>query len=156
MKWIVIMAALAASLSAQTLKPVNEQNYPQVVSSYRGKVVLVDFWATWCKPCRVELPQLVKLQAKLQAKGLQVVTISADEPDAEPSALKFLKDTGATGLPAYVKRPQNDDRFINAIDKTWGGELPMIVIYDKAGKPAKIFKGETPLAQIEAAVAKLL
>ena len=52
------------------LLPVDESGFQQLVAAHRGKVVVYDFWATWCDSCRAELPQLVKLQAKLRARGL--------------------------------------------------------------------------------------
>jgi thiol-disulfide isomerase/thioredoxin len=137
-------------------KPVDETTYPRLVSGFKGKVLLVDFWATWCVPCRVELPQLVRLQGKLKAKGLEVVTVSADEPETVTAAAKFLKDTGAAGLPAYIKRPKDDDKFISQVDPKWQGALPALFLYDKTGKKVQAFFGETPIATIEAAINKLL
>jgi thiol-disulfide isomerase/thioredoxin len=54
---------------------------PRSLSDWHGKVMLVNFWATWCPPCREEIPLLVKLQAKYAAQGLQVVGIATDETD---------------------------------------------------------------------------
>lgn len=53
------------------------------LSDYRGKVVLLDFWATWCEPCREEVPHFVELQSKYRGRGLQIVGISMDD-DAGP------------------------------------------------------------------------
>ena len=76
----------AAELSAKTLdgKTVS-------LADYKGKVVLVDFWATWCGPCRAEIPELVKLQARLGPKGFVVLGVSMDEEIAEvgPFAAKM-------------------------------------------------------------------
>lgn len=52
---------------------------PLQLSSYRGKVVLLDFWATWCDPCRDEIPQFVELQQKYEKQGLQIVGVSMDD-----------------------------------------------------------------------------
>jgi thiol-disulfide isomerase/thioredoxin len=152
------LTAATAILPAQQLllKPVDESSYPRLISGFKGKVLLVDFWATWCVPCRAELPQLVKLQAKLKARGLEVITISADEPETVAAAPKFLKSTGADALPAYVKRAKDDDKFIGMLDPKWQGALPALFLYDKTGKKIQAFFGETPIAQIEAAITKLL
>ena len=56
---------------------------PLRLSDYRGKVVLVDFWATWCDPCRDEIPRFVDLQGKYGARGLQIIAVSMDD-EAEP------------------------------------------------------------------------
>ena len=62
------------------------------LSDYKGKVVLVDFWATWCDPCKYEIPELVKLQAKLGPKGFAILSVSMDEDVAEvPPFVKSMK-----------------------------------------------------------------
>ena len=153
MKLFLFLAAL--SLTAEPLAKINEVSYPKMLAAQKGKVVIVDFWATWCVPCRKEMPKLAKLEAKLKSKGLVLIPISADEPENEASAREFLANAGVRN-PGYLKAPKDDDTFIRAIDPTWGGELPALVLYDKAGRKAKIWKGETAIAEIEAAVAKLL
>lgn len=52
---------------------------PLTLSAYRGKVVLLDFWATWCDPCRDEIPRFINLQAKYGAQGLQIIGVSMDD-----------------------------------------------------------------------------
>jgi thiol-disulfide isomerase/thioredoxin len=154
-----IFAAIALSalaLMAQPkLAPMDEAAFTKVVAGHKGKVVLVDFWATWCVPCRAEMPQLVKLSERLRAKGLDFVTISADEPGKEAAALKVLMEDSVSG-PFFIKRVKDDDKFYNVVDSKWSGEMPAIFIYDRTGKRVKSFLGETPVKDIEAAIQKLL
>lgn len=66
------------------------------LDEYRGKVVLLNIWATWCEPCRVEMPSIEALHKSLGAKGLQVVAISVDEPGFEKQIRDFVKQYALT------------------------------------------------------------
>ena len=89
------LIASALSAAAPGLQPLDETRFTRIVEEHKGKVVLFDFWATWCDPCRAELPELIKLERKLGSRGLVLVTVSADEPEQESAALKFLEDNSA-------------------------------------------------------------
>lgn len=146
---------LLATSPVVPLIPINEAGFQKLVDSHKGKVVLYDFWATWCAPCRAELPQLVALEDRLRARGLQVVTISADDREHKAAAEKFIQMFRVEG-PAYLKQADDDDHFINTIDPKWSGALPALFVYDKAGHKVRSFIGETDMAALEAAVRKLL
>jgi thiol-disulfide isomerase/thioredoxin len=138
-----------------TLVTVDEAGFQKLVNSHKGKVTVYDFWATWCAPCRAELPQLVKLEARLRSQGVELITISADEPEQKAAAEKFIQKFGVPG-PAYLKQAVDDDHFINAIDAKWSGALPALFLYDKSGHKVRSFIGETDMAALEAAIHKLL
>jgi cytochrome c biogenesis protein CcmG/thiol:disulfide interchange protein DsbE len=69
---------------------------PKKLADYSGKVVLLNVWATWCEPCRVEMPSIEKLHNEFGSQGLAVVAISVDDPGAEPRILDFVKEYGLT------------------------------------------------------------
>jgi thiol-disulfide isomerase/thioredoxin len=154
-KYALIVFCCFPLLAASELIPLNEAGFQKLVGSHQGKVVLYDFWATWCAPCRAELPQLVKLEAKLRSQGVQLVTISADEPEQKAAAEKLIQQFGVQG-PLYLKQAGNDERFINAIDPKWSGALPALFLYDKSGRRVRSFIGATDIAAFEAAIRKLL
>jgi thiol-disulfide isomerase/thioredoxin len=155
MKYLILIASLLSAAPPTKLTPIDELAYTKTVAAKKGKVLLVNFWATWCEPCRKEMPELARMATALKAKGLEFVTISADEPDDEKAALAFLAKAGIPD-PAYLKRAKNDDKFINAIDPKWSGALPALILYDKTGKKVKSWIGETDLKALEAEVKKLL
>lgn len=156
LRFLLAAAILALPLCAeQALLPMDEAGYRKMLAANQGKVLLVDFWASWCQPCRAEMPRLVKLEASLRARGFQLVTISADEPEQEATARKFLGETGVPG-PWYLKKPKNDSAFIDAVDQRWSGALPAMYLYDRTGRKRQIFIGETATPMIEAAIRKLL
>ena len=155
---IVLLACVLfpAALSAQKLTPVNETSYAPLIAAHKGKVVLTSFWATWCVPCRKEMPELVQLSQKLAARGFELLTVSNDEPDREAAALKLLQEQKVPGA-FYWVRPTDREKFYHVVDANWeDGSLPALFLYDRTGKKSRVFIGETPLADIEKAIAKLL
>jgi thiol-disulfide isomerase/thioredoxin len=155
MRWLPV-AALVVSCAAQSkFTPLDEAAYAKLVAAHKGRVLLVDFWATWCKPCRAETPAIVKMANQLTARGLEVVAISADEPEQQAAALKFLRDNQVPGTP-YLKKAADDDKFAAAVDPKWNGALPALMLYDRSGKKVRAFVGETPTKDVETAILKLL
>lgn len=117
------------------------------LKKYRGKVVLLNFWATWCAPCRVELPKFETWQRKYGADGLQVVAISMDDGDAAVRrTVRRLHLTFPVGM--------GDAK----IGEAYGGVLglPITFLIDRRGVVAAKIKGETDLAQLENRVKALL
>ena len=137
------------------LPTLDEAAFQKLVEAHKGKVILYDFWATYCEPCRAELPKLLRLEAKLRSQGFELITISADEPEQAAAAEKVLKQFAVRG-PVYRKQAKDDDRFINSIDAKWSGALPALFLYDKAGRKVRSFIGETDMGTVEAAIRKLL
>lgn len=112
-----------------------------------GKVVVVDFWATWCVPCRKEIPEFNKMNERLASKGVHIVGVSLDETGAAAVA-PFLKDYPIRYAVALGSEKINDLMKIS--------QLPTTVIFDRAGKAVQRFEGFTEPQVIEAAILKAL
>ena len=117
------------------------------LSSYRGKVVLLDFWATWCYPCREEIPHFVEFQQKYGDRGLQVIGVSMDD-SPEP-------------VPAFYRQYQMNYPVVmgNAkIGESYGGllGLPITFLLDREGRITAKHIGATQAAVFEKEIQRLL
>lgn len=155
MKTAIALLLSLPMFAAGPLVPINEAGFEALVQAHKGKVVLYDFWATWCAPCRAEMPQLLDLEQKLRSRGVTLVTISADDREHKAAADKFIQMFRVEG-PAYIRQANDDDRFTNAIDPKWTGALPALFLYDRSGHKVRSFIGATDMADIQKAVRKLL
>ncbi len=138
-----------------SLAPLDEAVYRSVVARHRGKVLLVDFWATWCTPCRARMPVLVELEEKYRRRGLRLATISADEPEKAADAARFLGQYNVRG-PRYLMRTTDGTRFINSVDPGWSGAMPALFLYDRRGNKVAGLVGDTDMAAVEALLRKTL
>ncbi len=153
----LLLAGCSGSSSPQ-LDVTDETALAKVLQRHRGKVVLVDFWATWCLPCLELFPHTVQLHERFADRGLTVISVSLDDPDDDrAAALEFLTSQGATFenfISTYGVGPQAFEAF--EIDN---GALPHFKLYDRDGKLHKVFaSGEEPIdpQQIDRAVEELL
>jgi len=103
---------------------------PKKLSDWRGKTVLVNLWATWCVPCRKEMPALDGLQAKLSGPDFEVVAINIDTRDPEKPK-NFLKDAKLTRLGAFNDKSAKVFQDLKAIGRALG--MPTSVLVDGHG-----------------------
>ncbi|MEZ5347434.1 MAG: TlpA family protein disulfide reductase [Pyrinomonadaceae bacterium] len=119
----------------------------------KGKPLLVNFWATWCIPCREEFPDLVEIDAEYKDK-IDFITITLDDPaEINRDVAKFLASMKAT-MPTYLLYTPNESEVISSISKDWQGGLPFTVLYNEGGdlihfKQGKI-KPEVVRAELDA------
>ncbi len=118
------------------------------LSDFRGKAVLLNFWATWCGPCKIEMPWFVELQQKYGSQGLQVVGVAMDDASKEDIA-KFAKEMGVN-YPVLIGK--------EAVGDSYGGipALPETFFIGRDGKVVDKILGLRGKAEIEDAIKKAL
>lgn len=141
---------IALNISAQEIKSVSKIEELDVIKqSTKGNVVLYNFWATWCKPCVTEFPELMKLYSNYKDKGFEIVFISLDVPeDVETKVKPFLNKNGV-GFTTYYSKFSKEEELINYYDKEWVGAIPSTYIYDKEGVLQKKILGSRSYEQFE-------
>lgn len=144
-----------------TVTPVDRAGFDAAIAKHRGKVVLVDFWATWCGPCVEQLPHTLELGHELADRGLAVVTVSCDEPSDAENVAAFLRSNDAGGATNLISQFGGSSQTMEAFEIA-GGAVPYYQVYDRTGKLRETF-GIDPRAvkaftsaDIEAAIEKLL
>jgi len=121
---------------------------PITLSQYKGKVILLDFWATWCGPCAQEIPHFVELSKKYQDKGLAIIGVSIDEG-------------GAAAVKPFIEEHKVDYPIVlgNAdLEKSYGGiqGIPTTFIINKSGKVVDSFVGYRDIDVFEKKIQSLL
>lgn len=138
----------ASALMALSLPDL--QKKPQPLAQWRGKVLVVNFWATWCAPCREEIPIFVKLQEKYGARGLQFVGISIDQYDKTSEFAGNFKINYPTLIGTFdtveVSRQAGNTKRV----------LPFTVIFDRAGQIAATEFGGLTSEKLESLLNPLL
>jgi len=149
----------AQSDSTPELKTVAPKDVKALIAANKGKVVFLNFFATYCVPCHTEFPEIEKLQTKYK-DGLQVIEVSMnDSTDAseKEEMLKYLKEQKPP-FAVYIASSIDDD-FYKSIDPRWaaqGEALPMTTIYDRDGKEAHFYQKALTFAEMEHDVTPLL
>lgn len=120
-----------------------------------GKPLLINFWATWCDPCREEFPDLVKLDLAYKGK-IDFLTISLDDAaDMKTSVPKFLREVKAE-MRAYLLSTPDENEAIILVSKDWAGNLPLTVLYDSNGVLNYTRNGKIFYAAVAANIDRLL
>lgn len=143
----------AGSLSTQTLfaaKFSDVNGKPQAISQWKGKIIVVNFWATWCPPCREEMPELSQLQQQYRNRGLVVLGISTDELD---KIQEFVKENPVSYPLLAGEIDAMNVGLSLGNDK---GVLPYTVIIKSDGDIAKAYFGRVNQAQLNEALLPLM
>lgn len=152
--WAALLAAALATVASCSrpepplpaggpvhLELVDRQQFDEVLGRFKGKVVLVDLWATWCGPCVDRFPHNVELYERFRDRGFELVAVSFDEPSDEAAVRSFLGQHNArfTNLLSRHGTQASFDLF----EPDFGG-IPNYWLYDRQGKQVRRFSPADP------------
>ncbi len=150
---LVSMLSAAAPAGGDALRPAPDftrtdlEGKPLTLSGYRGRLVLLNFWATWCTPCLAEIPKFAAWQSSYGDSGLQVVGVSMDD-SAEPVKRAYRKFH--LNYPVVMGDAQLGERFGGVLG------LPLSYLIDPQGRIVRRYQGEPDLQQMETQIVTLL
>ena len=132
---LLVAPVCAAAQSAQKVELELKDIKGRVLklADYKGKVLLINFWATWCTPCRAEIPELIKLQSEYKHKGLQIIGITYP-PEALAEVKRFVKNA-KMNYPVALGTRETKAIFTNSEN------LPITVVVDRNGNIKHIIEG---------------
>jgi thiol-disulfide isomerase/thioredoxin len=159
--FLSISAGLFVSLGKHTAAIVEQVNplefsfpdlegQPQALNQWGGKVIVLNFWATWCGPCLQEIPQFIQLQTELQNQGLQFVGIAIDDP---ASVAEFSLNT-PINYPILIS--DESGMHLSMQLGNLMGAIPFTVIIDQTGKIVNRQMGELSAAELRKIITPLL
>ena len=122
----------------------------------RERPLLINFWATWCEPCREEFPDIIRVSRHYNPSKLEFITVSLDDvAEIKTGVPKFLKQMGAQMAP-YLLNVTEPEEAIKIISDTWSGELPATFLVDREGRVVFEHKGRITFADLSAALKTLI
>ena len=130
---------------------INGKSYAP--SELANKIVVVNFWATWCPSCVEEFPSLIKLRDSFGSK-MALVTVSGDEKSDLDSKVKPFLAKHSAGRNAYLATFADESAFASALG--WSGQYPVTIIYDRKGEKVELIEGAQSYEQFADAVRKHL
>lgn len=140
--FLLVMPGFQSTVNSQELLPADKNTLDKLISDNKDKVLLFNYWATWCKPCVEEFPDLMKLHKNYKDKDFKLIFVSLDfGEDFKEEITAFLKKSGVD-FDTYYNNFNKDEELLNYVDKNWEGGIPGTFIYDKTGKLRKSLIGK--------------
>jgi len=152
----ILLTAQTTAGDSLSIQIISLAKLQELIRSDSGKVVLVNAWATWCDPCKKEIPDLLKLRRTLADKLFELILVSADDIDLAATDVKSQLKNFGVDFRTYIIQNSDDKNFINGMNPKWSGALPASFVYDRHGRQRKMFVGRKSYEQFYDAIKELL
>lgn len=148
--------ALPAARADTPAQPITPEQLRTMLQTERGKVLVVNLWATWCRPCLKEVPDLLALEAEMSASKVKLIGIAIDEPTPGAVEVERFRKKYFPQFVTYARTDGELDALASVIDPAWNEVVPTTYIIDRTGKVRTRIQGKKSLEEFKAAVAAVL
>jgi len=149
--WLCLAGSVAFAADGR-IQPIDARQLTEVLGAEKGHVVLINFWATWCRPCLTEIPELTELAHDLADRGFTLVPVSLDDPgDLQTMVVPFLKKWFPE-FRTYTRLEPHMDTMVSVVDPAWNEILPTSYLLDRDGNLVATIQGGKSRADFAAVI----
>ena len=142
-----LQTAIAADAAAPGTQLIDPAGLRELLGTQRGKVVVLNLWATWCVPCLREIPDLVALAKELGPRGVTLLGLGMDEPSALAGQVEPFRKKNFPEFRTWLRSSPDMDELVSVVDPAWNEILPTTYLIGRDGKVAKKIQGKRTLEQ---------
>jgi thiol-disulfide isomerase/thioredoxin len=151
--WLCLVTAASA---AEPLTLLDAAGLRAELNALNGRVVLVNFWATWCRSCLEEIPALMELESELQESGFSLVAVSLDEPDSGDTLVRPFMEKWFPDFTSYLSIERDMDDMVSVVDPAWDEILPSSYLLARDGSVAERIQGKNSAEEFKAKIQPLV
>lgn len=131
LSFIILITLSIFTLTGQEFKKYNFEEFEQYLFQSDHKIYVINFWATWCKPCVEEMPAFNKLHEKYHTKNVEIILVSLDFGKNLDQRINNFKTKHKIKSKIIILDDPDSNSWINKVDKSWSGAIPATMIYRK-------------------------
>lgn len=120
---------------------LNAGQLNEIINNRNGKILFINFWATWCVPCVEEFPDIIKLAENYKEKDVEFLSLSVDLLKEINSAVIPFIQKQQVNFPVFVIPEKESEKVINLVKPEWNGAIPATVVYSREGKLISFITG---------------
>ncbi|MDT8402027.1 MAG: TlpA disulfide reductase family protein [Bacteroidales bacterium] len=154
--YVILFLVMSVSLYGQDIKIIDFEHLKQEFNKKSDTVYVYNFWATWCKPCTEEMPDLLKVEKEFRNEKIKLILVSLDIPSQKDTRLaNFIKDYSINSEVLLLDEP-DANKWIPLVDESWTGSIPATLIHAPARGYRKFHEGMITYSELKSHIQSLI
>ncbi len=150
------IADISLARAEERAQPISAAEFRTILEQERGKVVVLNLWATWCVPCLREVPDLIAVTNELQDAGVTLIGVAVDDPSPNAAQVESFRQKYFPSFRTFARQGAQMDELASVVDPAWNEVVPTTYIIDRQGKVATSIQGKKSAETFRALIKKSL